>query len=395
MEAFRAFGPLERVFVPPLPAALLRSDDPAADSPEGVSTPWGRVWLALAVYPTVDIARHALVQCNAWGSGTAAAARMTSRATADCAELFLSGVGCVELQVQPDSAPAAGAATVLCEVSFARADAVEALTARIDAARSEAIAAASASAASANATLGAVVGGAGAAARGHVLVPAALPPLVGKVVPRLPLPVDQFQATHYAFDARSGLFYEATRGFYYDAISALYLDTTTWTYLRRDEGAVDKFEPWTPPLPPQPPPQQAPAAAALPQAGTGPASHEPAAAAASQSVPPRAAAVAAPLARPNTGTVSMAAAPAAAPPAITADVASVDASATGSLPLAPADTTSAAADTAPVANLGVVAVCEVCRRGFKTVEHLRKHEQQSDLHKQNVAAAAAASASSL
>ena len=94
---------------------------------------------------------------------------------------------------------------------------------------------------------------------------ATLPPLVEKLVQvaRLPLPVEQYQATHYAFDARSGLFYEQTRGFYYDRdiASGLYLDTTTWTYLRRDDSAVDRFTPWTPPLPPpHPPPQQPPPA---------------------------------------------------------------------------------------------------------------------------------------
>ena len=379
-DAFRAFGPLERVFAPPIPPTLLRCDGDAAlqdaASSEGVPSPWGRLWVALAVYPTVDIARHALVQCNAWGPGTEEARRMSSRAVAECAELFLSGVGCVELKYQqPLSAGTPGggsgsALSALCEVTFARANAIETLTAQIEAAR-VASAATAASAVAPSLKSNPIT-----AARAHVLVPATLPPLVGVVVPRLPLPVEQFQATHYAFDARSGLFYEASRMFYYDAASGLYLDTKTWSYLRRDDNAEDKFSPWTPPLPTQPPPIiPAPAVAGVNTGGLTPEVASTSAVAASV------ACIAGPVSNP-----------------LLNDSTSISVSGTDSLPRRVVDSPIVVRDnvaegaikpTDAITRPGVAFACELCRRGFASADQLRKHELKSELHRQNLAAAGA------
>lgn len=407
-DAFRAFGPLDRVFVPPLPKSLLHADHERDAEDEGVPCSWGRLWLGFIVYPTIDIAQHALVQCNAWNSATASSA-LSSRSSAEYAELFLAGVGCVEL-LQPASSASSSTGggrsgagrAFLCEVTFARPDAIEAITAYLSSVR-ELPAPVSTSAADSASSVPprrpvSLAIDVPHRDGGFNIAPPALPPATGTVLPRLPLPAEQFQASHYMLDPRSGLLYEASRAFYYDPGTKLYLDTASWSYLVRDITSADGFSAWTPPPPsaPHPATLASTPAVAVPAVATLSVVVQPVPAVASgdvsQAVSGSAECIVSagasrtvPLSAPARRAAIPSAPAVLKPVAVHVPVLSapLEVVAAG-LPEDAAPSASSVPNISTSVGVAVAFACELCRRGFASAAQLQKHVEKSELHKQNL-----------
>lgn len=239
-----------------------------------------------------------------------------------------------------------------------------------------------------------------------------VPPALGRVPPP---PYHAATSSSYTFDPQSGYLWHGPSSFYYDAAHKLYLDPLTSSYFTWSEDG-NTYIPWIPPLPTEPwtwaggaggiqpaptssdtsattsasdaaahPPP--PSHSAAPAAATPGGAASAAAAVTGTAASSIAAAVRESLRMAQAGggssssiaaTVAIAAALTTAP-AVSLVAASLVPPVAAAAPTAPV---SAGAAAVPA---GVAAVCTICNRGFASADKLKLHEQQSQLHKDNLA----------